>query len=327
MAKAAMVLFGLVLTLACAAIDARKSREWYCQLESDKYQICHKNPNGTASPPDECKCENMQFVKNDGTFELYGGPEQCNEDDAFCYVTKKSKCDDKEYSSVNERVQTNIWSDEQIYYSYEACYADKQDDRTGNEEVLRGVKIVDDYIKIADDKGKVSDDSENIQFFYDEFEECQDECMTRQGNCGAWSFDDAEGICFIHTVDSCCGQMGKRERNSTWISGYACHKCWSTKKGTDCPCPQSERQEAPNTAHGAGGRAPLHATSSGSLTVSSIPTAKNACKCVPKKTRRGRVRCKKPFCVGQKKIGCKDLRKCRRRKKGKRRGRSLLDFL
>jgi len=326
-----MVLFGLVLMLACATIDARKSREWYCKIESDSYQICHNtnSAKGESKPPKECKCENMQFVKNDGSFQLYGGPEQCNDpDDKFCFVSVDSICEDIDYSSVNERLENiNIWSDKEIWYSYEACNAKEQDDRTGNEELLQGVKILDDYIKIADDKGRVSDDSENIQFFYDDYEECQDECMTRQGNCGAWSFDDEEGICYIHTVDSCCGQMGKRERNSTWISGYACHKCWSTKKDTDCPCSQEERQEVPNTAHGAGGRAPLHATSSGSLTVASNKAGRNLCKCVPKKTRRGRVRCKKPFCVGPKEIGCKDLRKCRRRKKGKRRGRSLLDFL
>ena len=71
MAKATMVLFGLVLMLACAAIDARKSREWYCQMESDYYQICHKDITGKATSPDECKCENMQFVRNDGTCKFY----------------------------------------------------------------------------------------------------------------------------------------------------------------------------------------------------------------------------------------------------------------
>ena len=29
--------------------------------------------------------------------------------------------------------------------------------------------------------------------------------------CGAWSYDNFEGVCYLHTVDSCCGQFGKRE--------------------------------------------------------------------------------------------------------------------
>ena len=45
----------------------------------------------------------------------------------------------------------------------------------------------------------------------------------------------------MHTVNTCCGQFGKRENNSNFISGYKCKVCWSTKDGTDCPCPVSER--------------------------------------------------------------------------------------
>ena len=36
----------------------------------------------------------------------------------------------------------------------------------------------------------------------------------RIGQCGSWSFDKTEKICYLHSVDSCCGQFGKRERNS-----------------------------------------------------------------------------------------------------------------
>merc|ERR1719471_1051161 len=116
MAKATMVFFGLVLMLAYSAVDA--SREWYCKIEDNNYQICHKNPNGVPEPPNECKCENMKFAKKD---------------DSFCFVTEDSNCFDSEYSSVNERIN-NIWSGgKEIWYSYEACLA-KQDDRIGNEE-------------------------------------------------------------------------------------------------------------------------------------------------------------------------------------------------
>ena len=82
--------------------------------------------------------------------------------------------------------------------------------------------------------------------------------------CGAWSFDTVEEVCYIHTVDSCCGQFGKRVQDSEWISGYACHRCWSTLEGTECPCPVEERNVLPviSTAFNSGGRSPFHETSS-----------------------------------------------------------------
>jgi len=321
MAKVQMTVFGLVLMMACAVFG---TREWYCKLEKDKYQICHNNIKGKAKSPSECRCENMQFVRNDA-FELYGGLEQCNDpDDPFCFVSEDSECGDAEYSSVNDRIDGLIWTNKEIYYSYEACLADDQDDGIGNEEYLEGIKIKDDRMKEVLDNGILGDD---IFFYTDDWEECQGECLSRQGNCGAWSFDKEEETCYLHTVESCCGQKGKRKRDSNWDSGYVCHKCWSTKRGTDCPCPLKERQIAPGTAHGAGGRAPLHATSSGSLTVQSVNVAKNAGKCKPKRTRRGRLRCKKPFCAPPGDTdGCQDKRKCRLKKK--RRGRrSFLDLL
>jgi len=84
--------------------------------------------------------------EEDNYDELYGGPDECeNEDDPFCFVTEDSNCDDIEYSSVNERFE-NIWSiGKEIHYSYEACYA-IQDDRTGNEEILNGVRIISDFL-------------------------------------------------------------------------------------------------------------------------------------------------------------------------------------
>ena len=56
----------------------------------------------------------------------------------------------------------------------------------------------------------------------------------RRGQCGAWSFDTFEEICFLHTAYSCCGQFDKRESDSNFISGYTCDQCWSTRN--DCPC-------------------------------------------------------------------------------------------
>ena len=101
--------------------------------------------------------------------------------------------------------------------------------------------------------------------------------------CGAWSFDTVEEVCYIHTVDSCCGQFGKRVQDSEWISGYACHRCWSTLKGTECPCPVEERNVLPviSTAFNSGGRSPFHETSSVSRLNTEMIQSKNSKLCVP----------------------------------------------
>ena len=65
----------------------------------------------------------------------------------------------------------------------------------------------------------------------------------RCGQCGAWSYNDVEGDCYLHTADACCGQKGNQEANSDWISGYFCIKCWSTEAGADCPCSLQKRLE------------------------------------------------------------------------------------
>jgi len=331
MAKATMVLIFSVLMLACVVGDFTQGidDEWYCKKSHKKYQICHNNIDGEATAQNQCQCENLWMARNDDTLDLYGGPEQCDhpDEDNFCFISGDSECFDAEYSSANERLN-DLWGFDngydEVYYSYEACDADDQDDRIGNEKVIQGVKIKDDRIREVDENEIVTD--KEVTFYTDDWEECQGECLQRQGNCGAWSFDKEEEICYIHTVESCCGQFGKRKKDPDWVSGYVCHKCWSTKRNTDCPCSIQERQQVPNTAHGAGGRAPLHATSSGSLTVQSVNVAKNACKCKPKRNRRGRIRCRKPFCAkNQSEEGCQDKRKCRLRKK--RKGRSLVDLL
>merc|ERR550534_1085047 len=221
----------------------------------------------------------MKFA--DTNYKLLGGPETCQTDDPFCYVSENSNCDDSEYSSVNDRLN-RIWFNPEIYYSYEACDANSQDDNVGNEEFLDSTKIVGDRVQEVSDNGILGDD---LFFWLDEDYECQAECKSRAGLCGAWSFDNAEGKCYLHTVDGCCGQFGKQEANSDWISGYVCPHCWSTKGNTTCPCTIKERAVIPKTAHGAGGKSPLHATSSGSVTVQSVPGAEDKSKC--RKARKG----------------------------------------
>ena len=45
----------------------------------------------------------------------------------ICIAAEDSNCGDSEYSSVNDRFN-RIWFNPEIYYSYEACDADSQDD-------------------------------------------------------------------------------------------------------------------------------------------------------------------------------------------------------
>ena len=62
----------------------------------------------------------------------------------------------------------------------------------------------------------------------------------RSGICGAWSFDVVNEVCYLHNIDSCCGQKDKQEVDDNFISGYTCKQCWSTRN--DCPCTLAERQ-------------------------------------------------------------------------------------
>ena len=50
----------------------------------------------------------------------------------------------------------------------------------GNEKVLQGVKITDDRIRVTKERNnKTIGLGKEIKFFYEEWEECQDECFSR----------------------------------------------------------------------------------------------------------------------------------------------------
>ena len=58
MAKACLLL-GLMLVSAVFA----KHDEWYCKVDSDKYQICRKCKTlKEVCDYDDCKCENIKFA-------------------------------------------------------------------------------------------------------------------------------------------------------------------------------------------------------------------------------------------------------------------------
>jgi len=213
-------------------IQARQDDEFYCKFREDKYMICRRCPNLNEDceeplPNDGCKCANLEFANFE--YEFVGGPNQCEKDDPFCYVTEGTNCADAEYSSTNDRFK-NLWLNSEVYYSYDACNNSKRDN-TGNENVVRNVKIKGDYLREVDDTGKLG---QALTFYFQSHEDCRAECASRVGQCGAWSFDTFEEICYLHTAYSCCGQFDKRESDSNFISGYTCDQCWSTRN--DCPC-------------------------------------------------------------------------------------------
>ena len=70
--------------------------------------------------------------------------------------------------------------------------------------------------------------------------------------CGAWSFDGSANQCYLHSVDACCDQLEKQEASSTWISGYYCPVCWSTKNY--CPCSVAKRAKKSSPAFVASGQ-------------------------------------------------------------------------
>ena len=65
----------------------------------------------------------------------------------------------------------------------------------------------------------------------------------RCDKCGAWSYDKLEGICYIHSVNACCGQKTKQIDDSNFVSGYRCPRCSSTKD--KCPCSLEELVRGP----------------------------------------------------------------------------------
>ena len=70
MAKVCLLL-GLMLVCAVFA----KHDEWYCKMDSDKYQICRKcktlEEDCDYEAPDNCKCENLKFANTDCKLDFF----------------------------------------------------------------------------------------------------------------------------------------------------------------------------------------------------------------------------------------------------------------
>lgn len=309
----------LLFCLSLLQISFANDEEFYCYKHPlGDYEFCQrcssKGWNPDCKQANECKCANVR-VPTEG--KLKGGFEECNKE-GWCYVTKDSGCktlpdSDGEYSP--DYYHDYEEAQDQFYKSSEAC--EKKQDNVGNENLLENVRIITDILEVRNKRGEKIDDS---IFFMETREECQAQCESSKGSCGAWSYNTEDQECYLHNVNACCGQFGKREKNYKFVSGYLCNGCWSTKNGTDCPCTAEERN--PNkdgSGHSSGGGAvdPTFQTSAGSLSVHTINTPADPCAC-----RRGRrrqtnkcfKRCLKPRCkdpVANPKGTCEDTTRCR----------------
>jgi len=289
--------------------------------------------DGTSDPQDKCRCEDIQLkdpTKDKG--EFFGGWETCDTL-GWCFVKYQvnegpGTCpdqDDEWYSGSDDfspadkgsrGTKSYIWLNEQdwegLSQSSEACKGTKKN--TGNEPTLEGIRIKGDRLKNVLLDGTL--DENELVYYVESSEDCREECNSRPGTCGAWSFDKENLECFMHTVESCCGQFGKRETNPNFISGYVCRDCWSTKAETDCPCGLGKRTEKPGTAHSSGANHPLHQSAVAELSVGITDLKVDPCACEYRRFPRGRKKCRcvKPQCSinNQGSDGkCRDRRRCR----------------
>merc|ERR1712156_873617 len=288
---------------------AAEEDSFFCRNKKDNWQIC-RTCNDTSLDCDgvsnnECKCAGIQIAKKD-SYEGYGGIDHCKKE-GWCYVTLNGACSDQEWDADNERFTTDpdqsgtsyIWLKKSTEFarSKEACQSEMQHN-IGNEEMMQDTKIATDFLM----NGTIDDNGieylESTVFFEAESpEKCKQDCEEKQ-QCGAWSYDKVYSLCYLHTVESCCGQFTKREPEPGFVPGYVCKACWSTRG--ECPCSVGERLTKTGTAHssGSGGKPPIHLTSTGVGFVTQGPVNVDVCKCIekpPTKTRR-RWRCVKPVC-------------------------------
>jgi len=325
----------LIILQLVAVTIAQLDDDFYCRAKEDKWAICRRcleTDKKCFQDPDGCHCENVQVADPKQNDKLIGGSD-CK--DGFCYISvESSNCSDK-WDGYDPFAYTleDYWhqgstTDDKLFKSKVACEKKEIFD-TGNKEVMNGVQILEDYLygvtEITEGGNLIVDSTpkEPLTVFADDYTECMEECKDRCGICGGWSFDETEGICYLHTADACCGQKAKQvATNSNFVSGYFCIHCWSTKN--QCPCSLKKRlsgQLGCSIAQNSGGETPHYNNPTGKLQVHSTPINEDKCKCEGKlfgKGRRKRCRCIKPQCSsdfddGKCNSGCCDKRRCRER--------------
>jgi len=255
-----------------------------------------------------------------------GGPD-CLQDDSqnppYCYINEASTCSDKKIAPYpNGEKFNDLWHTTPIYESNEACKNKKkveegQYEKIGNEKILIGIKISTDFLLTEDGKpvkftsfknrkkrspeGLDGEDDSAFDYdYYDmndnmndvnqDYKSCSQQCSARKNACGAWSYDAANRICYLHNVKSCCGQRSKHEKNGAFISGYVCKSCWSTYN--DCPCSDAELQgiKVNGTAHslGQGAEKTIFTSSAALLQVDEIKLNPDLCAWIPRYIERKR---------------------------------------
>merc|ERR1719219_2902442 len=234
----------------------------------------------------------------------------------FCYVNAASNCNDKQFSNRANNPRLELWHSSEVHYSEEACLPKNKNNNkeildTGNEEFLEGVKINSDHLLVGSEILRFKFENEltfNDPNYVPGYIECQDQCKLRGGNCGAWSFDAVTETCYLHNIDACCGQRGKKEEELAFISGYNCPCCWSTRN--ECPCDLKERLECSSdaTVHTSGAKNSKYTVDAGKLFHSTTRQNRDACKCnqVYIKAKK-QWKCFKPPC----KNGCPNPNRCR----------------
>jgi len=344
-----MIRLSVILLAFHVYIILAENDEFYCKIKKDNWQVCRTcnetdiDCDGTSNKvTDKCRCEDIKLFdpsSNNGT--LIGGWETC-QTKGWCLVTIQdyegnelppNACSDQEddwhsqsddFSPLETKSERDgkpyIWMKsvgdyEGLSRSKEACKGVQHN--IGNEDILEGVRIVGNRLRNIELNGTLA---EELEFFVENNEDCKQECDERIGSCGAWSFDKENLLCYLHTVDSCCGQFGKRENDNNFISGYVCPICWSTKAGTGCPCSVKDRTEVPGTKHSTGGANPLHNSAAGLMGVYNTTVLADLCACERRRfPKNQKCRCVKPVCTSDPDGNppndgkCPDTRRCRKK--------------
>jgi len=318
---------------------------FFCKKEEGKYRICRRCPDIQKDKPckddiSDCQCDNIEVY--DEEQGKYIGGSSC--EDGFCFVSKEralNACDDVDYYTYHDYTAQYVLEDSKDFYhpydrdivkSSDACEnTDKIS--TGNEEILEWVRITKDYlngvetIKETDENGNLvalkNGAETNLTAYATEtgdYRDCIKICKSMCGKCGAWSFDESELKCYFHTVDACCGQTLKQEKDNNFLSGYFCNQCWSTKGA--CPCSLEERLKTyPTDCKGVnefsnddeGAKTPDLTSSAAKLIITENGKKADACENVRRKLRRRcftlKPQCKDP--ITNPNGTCEDKQRCR----------------
>merc|ERR1712083_827174 len=121
---------------------------------------------------------------------------------------------------------SDIWHNEKIFRSENACKSENKVHALdpGNRKMMEGIKIEGNELLQPKEKrvgkGKNRElivfynETEQLTDWYDTAEECQEDCVSRCGMCGAWNYNIETGECKMHTSDACCGQKGNEVESS-----------------------------------------------------------------------------------------------------------------